>query len=79
MGLGADLGEGRRIHQQPGRFPIGPLACYLGRGLAEQLDVVIRQVGEQHDVAPPFFAPEFCFGAGRFGAQLVSLLARTDS
>ena len=39
MGLGADLGEGRRIHQQPGRFPIGPPACYLGRGLAGQLDV----------------------------------------
>jgi hypothetical protein len=38
------------------------------RGLAEQLDVVVGQPGEQHDGTPAFFSPQFDFGAGRFGA-----------
>ena len=66
--LGADLGEGRRIQQQPCRLPVSPLGSYLVRGLAEQVDVVVSQPGEQHDGTPAFPTPQLGLGTGRFGA-----------
>ena len=46
--LGPDLRQGRRVEQQACRFPVGPLAGRLVRGLAEQLGVIVSQPGEQH-------------------------------